>query len=172
MVGTINCSYSCHSKSMYIPSICIIYSIMGNACTPLSMLATIMDKWGIKQAYLLGIHIQESESTHNLKICFKAEELKMTKTSKSHCSVGAMNGDWVEMKVKELWCFFAACPTTTAVQSYFMNTRYINDYKRVAWGWIFKQARLANQMAKMNVATQQFKCNAFKKSAVPWLESI
>jgi hypothetical protein len=28
---------------------------MGNACTPLSVLAIIMDKWGIVLAYLLGL---------------------------------------------------------------------------------------------------------------------
>ena len=36
--GTINCSHSCHSKSTYIPGICIIHGVMGNACAPLSLL--------------------------------------------------------------------------------------------------------------------------------------
>jgi hypothetical protein len=40
---------------MYIPGVSIIHGIMRNARTPLSMLAIIMDKWGIVLAYLLGL---------------------------------------------------------------------------------------------------------------------
>jgi hypothetical protein len=76
----------------------------------------------------------------------------MMKTSKSRSSVGPLNGRWIETKAKELGYFVATYPTPTVVQSYFMNARCINDYKRVACGRIFKQARLADRMTKLNAA--------------------
>jgi hypothetical protein len=74
------------------------------------------------------------------------------KTSKSRCSVGAMNGGRVKTKAKELCRFVDTCFTPTVVQSYFVNARCIDDYKRVTYGWIFKQARVADRMAKLNAA--------------------